>query len=238
MKMKITADIAMTVCLLLLAAYELVGQAAHEWIGTGMLVLFLWHHSLNLKWINNLFRGKFSAFRWLQSLVVIFLFVCMIGLAVSGIMLSRHVFSFLTISSGKQVARTVHMLCAYWGFALMSLHLGFHWNMMLGFAGRLIRKKSATQAWFFRSLAAGIAFYGVYALINRKIVNYMLLLTRFVFFNFDEPMILFFMDYAAVMILFVWIGHYLSAFLRKRPFGDQGTSDHTVFQDKDDFIMG
>lgn len=23
----------------------------------------------------------------------------------------------------------VHMICAYWGFVMMALHLGFHWNM-------------------------------------------------------------------------------------------------------------
>ena len=39
--LKIITDIAMTVTLLLLMAYSLVGEAAHEWLGIGMFVLFI-----------------------------------------------------------------------------------------------------------------------------------------------------------------------------------------------------
>ena len=52
--MKICVDIGMTIALLLLMTYELIGQAAHEWLGIGMLVLFLTHHILNRKWTGNL----------------------------------------------------------------------------------------------------------------------------------------------------------------------------------------
>jgi len=41
MILKLAVDIGMTAALLLLMAYELVGQAAHEWIGIGMFVLFV-----------------------------------------------------------------------------------------------------------------------------------------------------------------------------------------------------
>lgn len=36
---KICVDIGMTIALLLLMPYELVGQAAHEWIGIGIFIL-------------------------------------------------------------------------------------------------------------------------------------------------------------------------------------------------------
>ena len=36
LKIKITVDAAMSVSMLLLMAYGLVGEAAHEWIGMGM----------------------------------------------------------------------------------------------------------------------------------------------------------------------------------------------------------
>lgn len=44
---KIVVDVAMTAALLLLMAFELIGRQAHEWIGTGMIVLFVVHHILN-----------------------------------------------------------------------------------------------------------------------------------------------------------------------------------------------
>ena len=56
MILKLAVDIGMTAALLLLMAYELVGQAVHEWIGIGMFVLFVIHHILNGSWIRNLLR--------------------------------------------------------------------------------------------------------------------------------------------------------------------------------------
>ena len=34
----------MTLCLMLLMSYSLIGEQAHEWIGMGMFVLFILHH--------------------------------------------------------------------------------------------------------------------------------------------------------------------------------------------------
>lgn len=44
LKIKIAVDAAMSVSMLLLMAYGLVGEAAHEWIGMGMFALFVAHH--------------------------------------------------------------------------------------------------------------------------------------------------------------------------------------------------
>lgn len=47
-----------------------------------------------------------------------------------------------------------------------------------------------------------IAGYGIYAFFHREIGTYMTLRTAFVFFDFAEPLALFFLDYLAVMGLF------------------------------------
>ena len=65
--LKIITDIAMTVILLLLMAYSLVGEAAHEWLGIGMFVLFILHHVLNAKWSKSLFKGKYTSYRIMQT---------------------------------------------------------------------------------------------------------------------------------------------------------------------------
>lgn len=54
---KICVDIGMTLALLLLMPYELVGQAAHEWLGIGIFILFIVHHILNGKWSRNILLG-------------------------------------------------------------------------------------------------------------------------------------------------------------------------------------
>lgn len=121
----------MVVLLLLLMAYALAGEVVHEWLGIAMLLLFLGHHALNWRWYRSLPRGKWSPARVLQTAVNAALLLVMAGLAVSGIIMSRYVFSFLPVQGGRSFARTLHMLSAYWGFCVMSLHLGLHWGMVL-----------------------------------------------------------------------------------------------------------
>lgn len=198
MILKLTVDIGMTAALLLLMAYELVGQAAHEWIGIGMFVLFVIHHILNGSWIRNLLRGRYNPVRIMQTGLVLLILCAMAGLMVSGIILSRHALSFLPIKGGRSFARNLHMLSAYWGFVLMSVHLGFHWSMMMGMAKKFFPKPSAVRKWVLRILALVIAGYGVYAFIRRDIGIYMLLRSHFVFFDYEEPLVFFYLDYIAV----------------------------------------
>ena len=212
---KILVDIGMTVALLMLMSYSLIGEEAHEWIGSTMFVLFIVHHILNIQWCKNLFKGRYTAFRTAQTLLVVLMLCCMVGSMVSGIVMSRHVFSALPIEGGSSWARTVHMICAYWGFVIMSLHLGFHWNMMMGMGKKMFKKPSKARKWVTRGTAFAIAGYGAYAFVKRQIGEYMLLKTPFVFFDFEEPLIFFFLDYLAVMGLFVCIGHYGSKLLKK-----------------------
>lgn len=99
---KIIVDLGMTVLLMLLMAFELIGRTAHEWIGAGMFVLFILHHILNLKWSKNLFHGKYSAYRFLQTISAGLVFLTMLGSMVSAVLISREVFAFLPISGGLQ----------------------------------------------------------------------------------------------------------------------------------------
>lgn len=212
--LKIVVDIGMIVLLLFLMAYELVGEAVHEWLGVGIFVLFVTHHVLNHQWSRNVFRGKYTALRIWQSILVIGSFLSMIGLIISGMLLSRHAFAFLPIKGGRAFARNLHMLSAYWGLVWMALHLGFHWSMIVGMAKQVVKKISPVCRWLFRGIAILIAGYGIYAFFRRDIGSYMLLKNQFVFFDFEEPLVFFMADYIAVMGLFIFVGHYLSKGLK------------------------
>ena len=120
---KIIVDVIMTVILMLLMAFELIGRTAHEWLGVGMFVMFVIHHILNRKWTSHLLKGKYTPIRIFQTLLAVLVLVCILCSMVSGIVLSRYVFSFLPIEGGRSWARTLHMIGAYWGFVFMSLHL-------------------------------------------------------------------------------------------------------------------
>lgn len=212
---KIFIDIVMAILLLLLMSYERIGQKTHEWLGIILFVLFVCHHILNRKWICNIIKGKYTAFRIMQTLIVLLVLFSMVGSMVSGIILSRHVLSFLSINVAHSFTRKLHMLSAYWGFVFMSIHIGIHWSMIIGIMKKRIRKKSATSMWVLRVIAIFIAIYGIHAFIKREIGSYMLLQNQFVFFDFKQPFLIFLIDYVACMGLFVVIGHYISRAVKK-----------------------
>lgn len=214
--LKIVTDFCMTAVLIILMAYELVGQAVHEWLGIGMFVLFILHHIWNRKWIRNIFKRKHTLFSILQTILVICVFLAMAGSLVSGVILSRHALAFLPIAGGRSFARNLHMVSAYWGFVFLSLHLGFHWSMIMGMMKKHLKKMPAVPVWTLRAAAFLTAVYGAYASWKRGIWEYMLFKNQFVFFDFDEPLAIFLADYIAVLSLFVWCGHYISKWAKIR----------------------
>ncbi len=224
-KIRIAVDILMTFVLVLLMAYSLVGEAYHEWLGMGMFVLFIAHHVLNRKWITYLNKGKYTPFRIAQTILVIAIFISMIGSMVSGILVSRYIFVSVKISGTAVYAERIHMLCAYWGFVLMSLHLGIHWSVMTGMSAKRWETLPAVVRGILRIAGAGVMCYGVYAFWKRTIGDYLFLKSHFVFFDFGESLVLFLLDYLAVMGAFVFFGHYigkgLKGFKRKKKEGKE-----------------
>ena len=141
----------------------------------------------------------------------------MIGLMVSGIRLSNHVFSFLNLRGGMGFARLLHMAASYWGFVLMALHLGLHWGMFMGMTRKAlkIRQSSRLRKALFPIIGAGVAIYGFAVFIRRDLLTYMFVQTHFVFLDFSEPLFLFYLDYLAMMGAFIFLSYYISMLLRK-----------------------
>lgn len=160
--LKIAIDLLMTVLLLFLMARQLTGDSAHEWLGAGMLILWIAHHILNRSWYSHLLKGKYTPARILQTVTNLAVLLSMFGLMVSGIILSREVFAFLPISGGIALARSLHVLSAFWGFVLMALHLGLHWNRILGMVRKVAGPVSSKPLRILLRIAAAlIASYGI-----------------------------------------------------------------------------
>ena len=88
--------------------------------------------------------------------------------------LFQEVFAFLPIRQGMALGRTVHLLCSYWGYLLLSLHLGLHWGMMVAMAGKKL-SPSPRRRVVFNILGAAAALYGVFALFQRQTPTYLFL---------------------------------------------------------------
>lgn len=216
-KIKILLDAAMTLVILFLMGYQLWGEAAHEWAGAAIFILFILHNVLNLTWYRNLFRGKYNPMRAAVFVVNLLLLISMACLVISSVILSRYVFAFLPIHGGMSLGRLMHMAAAYWGFVLMAAHLGLHWNMLLGMAGRLVKTETWSTAAKVTAFLAGtgIALYGLSVFVKRDLLTCLFLRTEFVFLDYNEPKILFYLDYLALMGLFIYLAHYGLKLLKK-----------------------
>ena len=192
----------MTLALPCLMAYELIGEATHEILGLCTVVLFILHHAMNWNWHKRLFRGKYTAYRTVLTVLDILMIVVFIDQAVTGIMMAKHVFPALPHVGRRSFARVLHLLGAYWGFAMCCLHAGMHMTGLL----RKWQKQTGAAKIIPAVLALGVSAYGVYAFIRRNLPTYLTLREQFVFFDYDEPLALFFLDYAAIMMLLFLVG--------------------------------
>ncbi|MCQ4636512.1 DUF4405 domain-containing protein [Anaerovorax odorimutans] len=209
-KVKIAVDLAMTALLPCLMGYALLGETIHEWLGASMFCLWIGHLILNRSWIKGLAKGLYPAVRIAGTAVNGLLGLVMISMAVSGIILSKHVFAFLPITGGAAFARTLHMLGSYWGFVLMSLHLGLHWNLVLAAMRKVFpaSEQSLLRITCLRAAAILISIYGIFAFAGRQLGSYLFLQNQFVFFDFSEPLAVFLADYLAIMVFIACVGYY------------------------------
>lgn len=214
--MKLCVDAAMTLGLLFQMGYHLWGDTAHEWAGAGMFVLFILHHILNWRWWAGIYKGRYTAVRTLQVVIDLLILAAMLGLMVSGVILSSKVFAFLHIRGHMAFARRLHMLASSWGFLLMSAHLGLHWGILLGIAqstGRTRLSGKSSSPWP-TTLGALVAVYGVVAMVKRDLATYLFLRSEFVFLDFSESKILFYLDYLAIMGTFIFLFYFATKLLR------------------------
>lgn len=214
---KIAVDVLMTLALFFLMGYSLWGEKAHEWVGTGLFCLFIIHHVANGYWHKTIGKGKYHTLRLVTLCVDCLLFVAMLAQMYSAVVMSRYVFAFLPFHGNLSAARRLHLLGAYWGFLFMGLHLGLHWNLVLNLCRKVTgsKKQSKSRGIFAFLIGAGVAGYGVWALIRRELPVYLFLQSAFVFFDDSEPKLLFYLDYLALMGLCVFLAHYSAEMIRK-----------------------
>nr|MBQ4455571.1 DUF4405 domain-containing protein [Clostridia bacterium] len=206
-------DMAMIVLLPMLMAYSLIGEKLHEIIGTILFALFIVHHVLNRQWYKAIFNGKYTPRRIFQTVLNFLLLVFMLTQPISGILMSKYLYSSIRIAGSSATARELHLFLAYWGFVFMCLHAGTH---MCAPIKKLQERGRRTLTMILIALGA-ISVYGGYAFVKRRLPEYMFLRSSFAFFDFGEPRIFFFHDYIAMMILFAAIGMMISVFLGRLP---------------------
>ena len=220
-RFRIALDIVMAALMPVLMAYSLVGEALHEIVGSAIFILFIVHQVLNRKWYGAAFKGKYTPRRIFQTVLNASLLVFMILQPVSGILLSKHLYTFIPVLPVTATLRTIHMTVPYWGYVLLSVHAGTHLLPLFS------KVKNAPLMRLFICAGVLISGYGVYAFIRRGFPGYMSGSTMFAFFDTSEPLILFILDYLSVMVLFALLGAltaYLLGKLAKKSGAQRGST--------------
>ena len=207
-RLRMTIDITMTILSIILMGgnYLFPADLVHEILGVGLFVLWAVHIILNRRWYDAIFRGKYNAYRVMQTVINCCILICTIFLMISGIILSNHIFTFLNIQGGLGFARIAHLLASHWYYLFMSLHIGLH-------VGRLFQ--NVTAKIIPRILLALACIYGLYAFIARGVWKYLILQQQFFFFDLERGYVLFALDYISIIILFATISHLIASRLKK-----------------------
>ena len=158
---------------------------------------------MNINWYKNLPKGKYNFNRSLNTFINVMLFICMFGLVVSGILFNRDLVEFLNLSSIKVFNKKLHIVCSYWGFILMSVHLGMHWAIFINMSKKIINIKK--QIYILIGLL--ISVYGIVSFIKRGFYINMFVIAKVP--KAEEAAVFFFMDHLAVMGVFIFITYYL-----------------------------
>lgn len=143
------------------------------------------------------------------------LVISLFCLGFSGLVMSQYVFVAFSIDYSVAMARRIHLVAAYWGFVLMSIHLGMHGRWLIDPLRKRIRNKTIACQWLMRLGAWGIAGYGAVCFERENILAYMCGKAPFVFFDFTKSAAAMWMDYTAMMVWWMLVGFYLARGLGK-----------------------
>lgn len=199
---KIIIDIAMYLIFVALMQEHLWSDELHEWMGVTLFALFIAHNSLNFRWYQSFFKGKYTALRITLATINIALLAAMLCCMMSSVLVSGKVFAFLNLG-GARTGRTLHLVSTAWAFVLMSLHLGLHLTPL---TNKLKKNKKLLRAG--QLLAVLLAAYGVYVFIGRAFYEELFYLTEFKFFDSDKSAAAYFFETIAMSSVFAVFAYY------------------------------
>ena len=208
-KFQIIVDVLMTAVLLVLMSYSIAGELIHEILGISLFILFTAHHIFSLNFTKALFKGKITPTKIIKTICDILMVIFMLIMLLSALSVSKYVFAFLGINFLSALARNAHTFGAYWLFALISIHIGFHLDFMLAKPMKNKKKKTVVLL-----TASALFLSGLVIFFKEGIYNYMFLINKFVFFDTRGGILLFILKYISIMCMFSIFGLALLKFTK------------------------
>ncbi len=200
-KMNITkriVDVCMIVLLLCLMAYQVTGEALHEWIGMGMTLTVILHQILNRRWYASLFKGKYNTTRIVMTVVNVILIASFILTAFCGMSMSGYAVPFLYGMAPVSFVRRMHLSMSHWSFVMMGIHLGLHIRTLFT---KAVNNKKASIA--LQIILTVPATCGLWLFVKSRMTEYLLFRTPFAMLDYDKAAGIVFLE--NILILFFWV---------------------------------
>ena len=203
-------DVILTVLMLCLMAYQVTGTLLHEWIGIVMTLMVIVHQILNIKWYGVFFKGKYNAYRIINTILTVFVVLSFAFTAVCGMSMSSHAVPFMYGILKISFARRMHLSMSVWSFILMGLHLGVHIPFItakMKIPGRLKT--------IFGIVFCGLAGLGLFLFLRSGMTQYMFFRSAFAFFDYERSGISVFGENILIMIFWAFTGTHIALLCRK-----------------------
>ena len=212
--MKRITDIAMSVLLLCLMAYQVTGEAAHEWHGMAMTVLVVIHQILNRKWYSTLFKGKQNPYRTSTEILNILLLMSFALTAFCGMSMSSYAVPFLYGMAPVSFVRRMHLSMSHWSFVLMGLHLGMHMPIIAASLNLKERTKSVLAC-----ISVCIGGAGLWLFLRNGMCDYLFFRVPFAFLDYDKAGWLVFLENLLMLVFWVLTGTEMYHIIRNTSLG-------------------
>lgn len=206
---KRVVDIAMTVLLLFLMAYQVTGDKIHEWIGVGMTVLTVIHQILNRKWYGAFTKGKYNPYRSVVTVMNILLLLSFALTAFSGMSMSGYAVPFLYGMAPVSFSRRTHLSMSYWSFVLMGLHLGMHIPGMTAGYKLKNRTKNILTGIFTLAGGTGMCFF-----LRNRLPDYLFFRVPFALLDYKKAGWLVFLENLLILSFWAFIGNGIAVIFR------------------------
>ena len=194
-------DALLTLLLLCLMAFQVTGEAVHEWSGVAMTALLVLHHVLNRRWYGTLFKGRYSARRVIAVIVNALLLIAIVLTALCGMSMSSNAVPFLYGLLPIHFAQRFHLAMSFWSFVLMGFHLGLHLPAQAGGASMSGSAKKVIVG-----ASVLVAAVGAWLFIKNGIPGYLFFRTPFAMFDYTKSLPRVLLENLAMLALFTAVG--------------------------------
>ncbi len=161
-------NLALLLLFLTVMDYPYTRNLWHEILGFMFIIFAIVHNQINGGWYKNLFKGKMSAPRLVNTAVNVLLIISALTAFMTGLMISHLLFNQLmgirSIFANIIFIHELHVFSAYVMLILTGLHLGLHWQGICRRIGSIAKIPSSRALSIIgRIAAASLVIGGIYS---------------------------------------------------------------------------